>query len=313
MLRYKADGRTLLTVLIYYIVAILPWLFWHSMATWQIVLWVVANCFFSFSCAVIIHNTIHAPIFKSKRMNKLFQFILSFTYGHSVSAYVPGHNFSHHKYTQHMEDAIRTTKMRYRINFFNQLFFFYSLSGDIVKGEFAFAARMRKERPEWFRQYALELGLVILSNVVLLIINWKCALLFWIIPHQYAAWGIVGTNYFQHDGCDENHPYNHTRNFSSKSLNFLLFNNGYHGAHHLKPNLHWSLLPEYHDKHIRPHIHPSLDREYLLSYLFAAHIYPGKRLDYLGNPVILPPKTQDKDWVNAVNVKEHNEDMAAVM
>ena len=313
MLRYKADRRTLLTVLIYYIVAVLPWFFWQSMATWQIMLWVVVNCFFSFSCAVIIHNTIHAPIFKSKKMNKLFQFVLSFTYGHSVSAYVPGHNFSHHKYTQHLEDAIRTTKMRYRINFFNQLFFFYSLSGDIVKGEFAFAARMRKERPEWFWQYALELGLVILSNVVLLIINWKCALLFWIIPHQYAAWGIVGTNYFQHDGCDEDHPYNHTRNFSSKSLNFLLFNNGYHGAHHLKPNLHWSLLPEYHDKHIRPHIHPSLDREYLLSYLFAAHIYPGKRLDYLGNPVILPPKTQDKDWVNAVNVKDHNEDMAAVV
>ena len=313
MLRYKADRRTVLTVLIYYIVAILPWFFWQSIATWQIVLWVVVNCFFSFSCAVIIHNTIHAPIFKSKKMNKLFQFVLSFTYGHSVSAYVPGHNFSHHKYTQHLEDAIRTTKMRYRINFFNQLFFFYSLSGDIVKGEFAFAARMRKERPEWFWQYALELGLVILSNVVLLVINWKCALLFWIIPHQYAAWGIVGTNYFQHDGCDENHPYNHTRNFSSKSLNFLLFNNGYHGAHHLKPNLHWSLLPEYHDKHIRPHVHPSLDREYLLSYLFAAHIYPGKRLDYLGNPVILPPKTQDKDWVNAVNVKDHNEDMAAVV
>lgn len=313
MLRYKADRRTVLTVLTYYIVAILPWFLWENMATWHIVLWVVVNCFFSFSCAVIIHNTIHAPIFKSKKMNKLFQFVLSFTYGHSVSAYVPGHNFSHHKYTQHLEDAIRTTKMRYRINFFNQLFFFYSLSGDIVKGEFAFAARMRKERPEWFWQYALELGLVILSNVVLLIINWKCALLFWIIPHQYAAWGIVGTNYFQHDGCDEDHPYNHTRNFSSKSLNFLLFNNGYHGAHHLKPNLHWSLLPEYHDMHIRPHIHPSLDREYLLSYLFAAHIYPGKRLDYLGNPVILPPKTQDKDWVNAVNVKDHNEDMAAVV
>ena len=312
MLRYKADRRTVLTVFIYYTVAILPWLLWQNMATWQIVLWVVVNCFFSFSCAVIIHNTIHAPIFKAKRMNKLFQYVLSFTYGHSVSAYVPGHNFSHHKYTQHMEDAIRTTKMRYRINLFNQLFFFHSLSGDILKGEFAFAARMRKERPEWFWQYVFELGLVIASNIVLLVINWKCALLFWIIPHQYAAWGIVSTNYFQHDGCDEDHPYNHTRNFSSKSLNFLLFNNGYHAAHHLKPNLHWSLLPEYHDKYIRPNVHRALDRGSLLSYLIEAHIYPGTRLDYLGNPVILPPKTKDKDWVGGINIKEHKEDLAAV-
>jgi beta-carotene hydroxylase len=312
MLRYKADRRTVLTVLIYYSVAILPWFLWRNMATWQIVLWVVVNCFFSFSCAVIIHNTIHAPIFKSKRVNKLFQFVLSFTYGHSVSAYVPGHNFSHHKYTQHPEDAIRTTKMRWRINFFNQLFFFHTMSGDIVKGEFAFGKRMLKERPEWFWQYALELGLVIASNIILLVINWKCALLFWVIPHQYAAWGIVGTNYFQHDGCDEEHQYNHTRNFTNKSLNFFLFNNGYHGAHHLKPNLHWSLLPAYHDQHIRPYVHPSLDRHSLIGYLIKAHIYPGKRLDYLGNPVVLPPKTEDKDWVSAVNIKESKDDMAAV-
>jgi beta-carotene hydroxylase len=313
MLRFKADRRTLFTVFIYFAVAIAPWFLWQHMATWQVVLWVAVNCFLSFSCAVIIHNTIHAPIFKSKQFNKLFQFVLSFTYGHSVSAYVPGHNFSHHKYTQHLEDAIRTTKMRYRINIFNQLFFFYALSGDIVKGEFAFAGRMRKERPEWFWQYALELGLVILSNIILLLINWKCALLFWIIPHQYAAWGIVGTNYFQHDGCDEDHPYNHTRNFSSKFLNFFLFNNGFHGAHHEKPNLHWSLLPEYHAKNIRPHIHPNLDRESLIKYLFEAHIYPGKRVDYLGNPVVLPPKTVDKDWVAGVNIKEHKDDLAAVV
>ena len=312
MLRYKADRRTIFTVLLYYTVAIAPWFLWHNMHTWQIVAWVVANCLLSFFCAVIVHNTIHAPIFKSKRMNQLFQFVLSFTYGHSVSAYVPGHNFSHHKYTQELEDAIRTTKARFRINIFNQLFFFYLMSGDILKGEIAFGKRMYKERRAWFWQYALELGLVIAVNIILLIVNWKCALLFWLLPHQYAAWGIVGTNYFQHDGTDENHPYNHSRNFTSPWLNVFLFNNGYHGAHHNKPNLHWSLLPEYHDKHIRPNLHPNLDRVSLVAYLIEAHIYPGKRVDYLGNPVILPPMEKDKDWVANVNVKQHQEDMAAV-
>ena len=312
MLRYKADRRTLTTVVLYYVIAVAPWLLWHDMAAWQIVCWVLANCLFSFFCAVIVHNTIHAPIFKAKGLNRLFQFALSFTYGHSVSAYVPGHNFSHHKYTQEPEDAIRTTKARFRINLFNQLLFFYLMSGDILKGEISFGKRMYKEKPQWFWQYAMELGLVIAVNIILLIINWKCALLFWIIPHQYAAWGIVGTNYFQHDGADENHPYNHSRNFSGKWLNWAIFNNGYHGAHHNKPNLHWSLLPDYHEKHIRPHIHPNLDRGALLPYLIEAHIYPGKRLDYLGNPVILPAKEKDKDWVSSVNVKQHQEDMAAI-
>jgi fatty acid desaturase len=109
-----------------------------------------------------------------------------------VSAYVPGHNFSHHKYTQEPEDAIRTTKARFRINIFNQLFFFYLMSGDILKGELAFGRRMYKERRAWFWQYALELGLVIAVNIILLIVNWKCALLFWTLAASVCCMGHSG-------------------------------------------------------------------------------------------------------------------------
>jgi fatty acid desaturase len=311
MLRYKADRRTVAAVALYFTAAALPWIFWDQLSTLQLALLVVVNCYLSFTCAVIVHNVIHAPIFKSKTMNRAFQYLLSFSYGHSVSAFVPGHNFSHHKYTQQAPDAMRTTKARFKINILNQLFFFYIMSGDILKGEFSFAKRMYQEKRAWFWQYTFELGLVMLSNIILLVINWKCALLCWILPHQFASWGIVGTNYFQHDGCDEEHPYNHSRSFSSKSLNFVLFNNGFHGAHHEKPNLHWSKLPEYHEKNIRPYLHPNLDRNSLIAYLIEAHIYPGKRVDYLGNPIVLPPSVPDEDWVANVNIKQHQEDMAA--
>ena len=310
MLRYKADIRTLINVALYFAVAITPWFLWASMSKWQVVAWVAINCLMSFVCATIIHNTIHAPIFKSRTLNKIFQLVLSFTYGHSTSAYVPGHNFSHHKYTQTPKDAIRTSKARFRINFLNQLFFFFIMSGDILKGEIRFASKMRKERPAWFRQYLLELFLVMGTKIALLIINWKCAVLFVLIPHQYAAWGIVSTNYFQHDGCDEEHPYNHSRNFTGWSLNWFLFNNGYHGAHHMKPNLHWSLLPDYYEKNLRPYIHPALDRKSLVAYLVTTHIYPAKRIDYLGQPVVLKPSVPDEDWVNNVEIKEHLTDIA---
>ncbi len=311
MLRYKADRRTLLFVALHFAVAITPWFLWSTMPTWQIVLWVLVNCLMSFTCAIIIHNSIHVPIFKKKELNKLFQIILSFTYGHSTIAYVPGHNLSHHKYTQTNKDAIRTTKARFKINFFNQLFFFFIMSGDILKGEFRFANKMRKTRPEWFWQYVLELVLVMGVKIGLLIYNWKCAVLFIFIPHQYAAWGIVGTNFFQHDGCDENDEYNHARNFTGKTLNWWLFNNGYHGAHHIKPNLHWSLLPQFHHEKVRPFIHPNLDRGSLISYLIETHIYPAKRLDFRGNPIVLPAKSEDEDWVEKVMITEHLSDIGA--
>lgn len=313
MLRYRADWRTLFFVVLYFAAAVAPWFLWDSMSKLEAVLWMALNCYLSFTCAVIVHNTIHVPIFKSKTLNRIFQVVLSLTYGHSTSAFVPGHNFSHHKYTQKERDIMRTTKATFRWNILNQLFFFFIMSGDIIKSEMRFAKRMYSERPKWFWQFAFELALVNVVKLGMLLVDWQRFLLFLFIPHQYAAWGIVGTNYFQHDGVDENHPYNHSRNFTGKFLNFLLFNNGFHGAHHEKPNLHWSLLPEYHEKHIRPHIHPNLDRSSLLAYLFETHIYPAKRLDYLGNPIQLPAqKIPDIDWVAEVNVGAHKSDMATV-
>ncbi len=312
MLRYQADIRTLFTVAFYFAVAIPPWLLWEEMSRMQATLWVVVNCLMSFICAIIVHNSIHVPVFRMRWMNRIFQIILSFTYGHSTSAYVPGHNFSHHKYTQSPKDAIRTSKMRFRINLLNQLFFFFAMSGAILSGEIRFAKKMYRERPKWFWQYALEMGLVIGAKIVLLIVNWQCFLLFVFIPHQYAAWGIVGTNYFQHDGCDENDEYNHSRNFTGKILNWLLFNNGYHGAHHIKPGLHWSLLPEFHEKNVRPYIYPSLDQKSLLAYLIATHIYPAKRVDFKGNLIILPTPVKDVDWVPEINVRQHQGDLAGV-
>ena len=245
-------------------------------------------------------------------MNQIIQVVLSFCYGHSVSAYVPGHNLSHHKYTQTDKDSIRTSKARFKWNLLNQLFFFYLMSGDILAGEMRFAKKMKKERPEWYRQYMFEMILINAVKIGLLILDWKTFVLFVLIPHQYAAWGIVGTNYWQHEGCDENHAYNHSRCFRGKLLGFFAFNNGYHGAHHDHPTMHWSLLPEYHEKYITPNLHPNLNQDNLFTYCWKAYIYPGKRLDYLGNPVVLPAKTKDVDWVADIPIGDNSSALGAM-
>ncbi len=311
MLKYKEDIRTIIFVGIYFTVATLTWLA-LPMKWYYAVPLIFLNCLLSFFCATIVHNTIHCPIFKNRKLNKVFQVILSFTYGHPVSAYVPGHNFSHHKYTQSQKDNIRTSKARFKWNFLNQLFFFYIMSLDILKAEMRFTKKMRKEKPRWYRQYMLENILLNLAKVALFIINPLAFLLVVFIPHQYAAWGIVGTNYWQHEGCDENHAYNHSRNFTGKFLNFFAFNNGYHGMHHLRPGLHWSLLPKYHAKYITPYIHPNLNRKSLFVYCWEAYVWPGKRVDYLGNPMVLPPKQKDQDWVADVPVSEHATSLGAI-
>ncbi len=300
-LRYKADRRTIAFVLIYFVATALAWVYFPE--EWYLrVPIVMFLSVWSFFCTVITHNTIHHPIFRSKGWNKVFQVMLSFSYGHSVSAFVPGHNFSHHNHTQTEKDQMRTDKMRFKWNFLNQLLFFFVMAPSILKDEQTFANMMRKERPNWYRQYMLELVIVMGVKIALLIYDWPKGILLLFLPHFYAAWGIVGTNYWQHDGCDESHRYNHSRSFTGKLLNYFAFNNGYHGMHHDKPGLHWSLLPEYHEKEIAPYIHPNLARESLGAYLWETHVYPGKRVDYLGNPVVLKPKQKDANWMDDVDL-----------
>jgi beta-carotene hydroxylase len=311
MLRYKEDIRTILFVFAYFGVATFTW-FSLSLKWYYLVPLIFANCLLSFFCATIVHNTIHCPVFKDRRLNRIFQVILSFTYGHPVSAYVPGHNFSHHKYTQTDKDNIRTSKARFKWNLLNQLLFFYIMSIDILKSEMRFTKKMKKEKPRWYRQYMIENVLLNVAKIALLIIDWRAFLLVVVIPHQYAAWGIVGTNFWQHEGADETHPYNHSRNFKGKWLNWWAFNNGYHGMHHLRPGLHWSLLPKYHEKYIAPYIHPNLDQKSLTVYCWKAYIWPGKRVDYLGNPVVLKPKEKDRDWVEDVPISEHTTSLGAI-
>jgi fatty acid desaturase len=310
-LRYAEDVRTLLFIGTYFLLLILAWTSTHQ--PWYIwLIFSVLLCLWSFFCATIVHNTIHSPIFRKKSWNKVFQMVLSLTYGHPVSAYVPGHNFSHHRFTQTPLDSIRTQKARFRWNFLNQLLFFYLMVPAILRSERKFIRRMRAERPKWYRQYIIESIILNTFRISLLILDWRAFICFVLIPHQYAAWGIVGTNYWQHEGCDETHPYNHSRNFTGKWLNFFAFNNGYHGIHHLRPGLHWSLLPEAHRRFIAPHIHPNLEQENLLNYIWKAYVYPGKRVDYLGNPVVLSPPQPDLDWVDQIPISKHESDLGAV-
>ena len=295
LLRYRADLRSIAFVLLYFF--LIGFAYTQSLPWWGTVGLCLFLCLLSFFCAVITHNTVHAPIFTVKPLNKLFQVLLTLTYGHPVSTFVPGHNLSHHKHTQTPKDAMRTSKLRFRWNILNQIFFAWVVGPPILRANLAYAAIMRKKNPVWFRQFILETAFYFLYLGLALWLDWQKFLLFVVIPHQYASWGIMGINFVQHDGCDPEHPYNHSRNFTGKVVNWFTFNNGYHGLHHMKPSLHWSLLPEVHAKEVTPHIHPALEQRSLLIYLWKAYIWPGTRLRYDGQPMLLPPPVEDESWL----------------
>ncbi len=298
MLRYKADRRTLSFIALYF--ACFAWLWLRAPENLALhIALVAATCVLSFMGAVATHNSIHSPPFRSRALNRIFQVILSLTYGHPASAYVPGHNLSHHRFTQSAKDVMRTTKVRFRYNLFNILFFLPTVAPSISRGDSLYVRTMFRRNPKWFRQFLIEGVAFFGTSALLLLLDWRKFLLYWMLPHLYAAWGIVTMNYLQHDGADENSEWNHSRNFVGRLVNWWTFNNGYHTLHHMEPGLHWSLLPAEHKKRVAPHIHPALDQPSLLFYALKAYVFPGRRLRYDGKPVVLPPKVKDEAWIPA--------------
>ncbi|WP_258100994.1 fatty acid desaturase family protein [Marinoscillum pacificum] len=313
-LKYKSDRKTLAAVTLYFVSTGLIWYYFPQLHIALQIFAVIFLCMLSFICAVIVHNTVHVPIFRSKRANKVFQIVLSMTYGYPVSPFVIGHNLSHHQHTGKDQDIARTDKLRFKWNFLNQALFFFVTSDSIMKSEWLWIKKMWKEdRRSWVIQYFLELIGVGLIKIPLLFFNWPVTLLTIWLPHLWAQWGIVGTNFWQHDGCDVYHEYNHSRNFTNKLLNFLVFNNGYHGLHHNNATLHWSELPEIYEKEFAPNIHPNLNRNSLFMYLWESCGWPGKRLDYLGNPVVLDKNKQEDslEWINHKDYKKNIEHLGA--
>jgi fatty acid desaturase len=304
MLRYKADRRTLAFVTAYFVLVALAYA--TDLPWWGSALLCGVLCVLSFFCAVITHNTVHTPVFKKRSMNRVFHAVLSLTYGHPVSMYVPGHNLSHHKYLQTPKDRMRTEKLRFRWNLLNQLFFMAVVGPPIFRDNAEYAKLMKAKGSPWYRQFVIELTVYVLFLVGTLAasvwldggIPWRF-LVFVMLPHQYAAWGIMGINFVQHDGCEPGHAYNHSRNFTGKLINWFTFNNGYHGIHHEHPALHWSLAPEVHAKEYAPHIDPRLDQTSLLAYCWKAYVWPGKRVRFDGAPVVLSAPVPDEAWVPA--------------
>ena len=261
MLRYRADVRTLTYLCVTAVLTAINW----KTGTVHPVLYPV-TLFMFFTTAVISHNHNHLGIWRSKALNLLTSYVISLFYGHPAIAWVPTHNQVHHKLNNKPGDSSQSPKL-FRGNHLAALLVYPLLTNLAqTKDINAFLKDLwKRDRPAFWAaasEYAVFFG----TMAVLLVVDWRKTLLFLFIPQQVALFSIQVVNYLQHIETDAFSDWNHSRNFVSRTLNLLLFNNGYHTVHHLKPGVHWSELPRLHGEHCR-RIHPSLLQESWLRYV----------------------------------------------
>ena len=250
--------------------------------------------YFALACGIIAHNHNHCSTFRSKRANHWFAAWISLFYGYPTFAWVPTHNLNHHRYVNAEGDATITWRFTNRHNLLVAVSYFFVSAyyqSDPIK---AYIQNAREKNPALYRRilfqyafwgtsYALLLGLAVWLHGLstgLYVFGFSVG-----FPALFALWTIMLFNYDQHVHADAFSRYNHSRSFESPILNFLLFNNGYHAAHHERAGAHWTELPALH-RELAPHIHPSLNQKSLWWYwfkqYFLAPVFPSLGTVQLG-------------------------------
>jgi fatty acid desaturase len=205
----------------------------------------VLYLFLSVAVTVIAHNHNHLPIFRTPFLNTLTDYWLTVFYGFPAFAWIPTHNMNHHRLNNKEGDYTITYRLTEN-NTLLMLLFYPTMSSYYQQKPIRDYLRnlWNGDRRKWALAAGQYLALA-LWIIAFLIIDWKSALLFVIIPQQFGLFAVLVFNYVQHVHADEESPVNHSRNFTGW-LNLLLFNNGYHTVHHDKAGSHWSKAPELH-------------------------------------------------------------------
>ena len=258
MLNHKKDIITIIAAIILITTKLIVW----YIAPQAIVLWVVLLSVITFLLHPIRHNHTHLPVFASSAHNRVFDLAINFaTLSSAVGIHVI-HVLNHHRHNDREKDWGRTTIYTHRWELINYLTYLFLGSAKMVKGYKKWiktSNTLNKKRNQ--------LETAVLYGLVLLMLFFKPidTLVFWIIPAITSFLILVSFNYFQHRGCDSQSEYNHSRNFTGKVMNLLVFNTGYHTVHHLYPDKHWSEYPALHQQ-IKGAISMELNYKYVAWY-----------------------------------------------
>lgn len=253
-LRNEADLRTLLFVTLALLVAAGNWTGLSRNGVCIFLSYPLA-----FICCAATHNQMHLPVFRSRFWNSIYQIALTFTIGQPPTGIITAHNERHHKNTETELDFVRTNLVRFRWNALNILLFPFASIAAMYREKPSDLADWKTKRPRLFRQAILERALFYPALIAFLIVDGRSTFLFLVLPWITAQLALVGMNLLQHQDCDHSSDFDHSRNLTGIMPNWFLFNSGYHTAHHLRPAMHWSQLPEFHDNEIAQKMNPALN------------------------------------------------------
>lgn len=275
-LRVAADWRAVLWVFGLMPCAALAQYLRPGLAGWML----PVSMYLAYAAGVLAHNHNHCRVFVGKRANAAYSAALSFFYGYPTFAWIPTHNENHHRYVNREGDVTATWRLERRNTAWAAfVYFFYSASWQAPLTS-AYLRRVRARSPRawaWLLcQYVIVFGGHLAACAVAIRLHGlRTGALVYLsalgIPAAGALWGLMFTNYVQHVECDETSQWDHSRNFVSRWMNFLVFDNGFHTVHHQRAVLHWSQARAAHEA-IADRIDPRLNESSIHGYCWKTYV-----------------------------------------
>lgn len=242
LLRYRADRWSLAYVLLCFAIHVALFLFASPLVCALAIVPLVVLCT---SVAALNHHHQHLGVFHSGVLNRLYDLVLGLQTGIGPYTWALHHNVGHHLNYLHQPPHASPDESHWtrkdgsqmgRIEYSLHLFFHHQFD----------VWRVGKKHKRLFRAYLLmkiPLYAIVAAGLWFNATNW---ILVFLIPGLATLLHTCWATYEHHAGHHSDSHFSASVNRENPLFNVMSWNLGYHTAHHYRPGVHWSLLPELH-------------------------------------------------------------------
>jgi len=190
-----------------------------------------------------VHNHHHQPVFTAAWANRLYEVVLFLETGLPPFLLTLHHNLGHHRtYLTPSADTLRWRRPDGQPMRFGE--YLWVNFADVYRH----TATLGRRHPAVRRKFRIMLAPSLLALGVLAAARPGRAVLVYLLPMVLTVLNVIRVGWEHHAGLDAHDHLTASRNRAGHLYNRLTFNSGYHTAHHLRPGLHWSQLPRFHQE-----------------------------------------------------------------
>jgi fatty acid desaturase len=191
--------------------------------------------------AGMCHNHHHLNTFRQRSLNRAFEVMMFLQLGMLPYGYTLHHNIGHH--THYMDPERDPNRWRREDG---STMGPWEFAWVLFLRMYPTVIRIGRNHPVIFRKFLRMFWVCMAVLASLVAIDPVNALLVFVAPLPPALYLQAQATYYQHAGLFERDPLLASRSALDPLYNLRTGNLGYHTAHHLRPALHWSRLPEFH-------------------------------------------------------------------